>query len=73
MDRQLLTMPTGLRWTEPVDPFIVSLVAGADGRVPLRHQLTLLAAAYETSEQELAEVAAAVVAHLVERGMLRPA
>lgn len=73
VDRQLLTMPTGLRWTEPVDPFIVSLVAGADGRVPLRHQLTLLAAAYETSEQELAEVAAAVVAHLVERGMLRPA
>lgn len=72
VDRQLLVMSHGLRWAEPVDPFIVSLVAGADGRVPLRHQLALLAAAYDTGEDELAGVAAGVAAHLVERGILRP-
>ena len=72
VDRQLLIQSDGLRWAEPADPFIVSLVGAADGQLPLRHQLTLLAAAYEASEEDLAGVAAGVVAHLVERGTLRP-
>jgi hypothetical protein len=35
--------------------------------------LALLAAGYGTSEDDLAKQAAPVVAHLVERGLLRPA
>ncbi|QSB17364.1 methyltransferase [Natronosporangium hydrolyticum] len=73
VDRQLLTLPAGLRWAEETDPFAVALVAGADGQLPMRDQLALLAAAYDTPEAELAEVTAAVLAHLVERGMLLPA
>ncbi|HLU44834.1 MAG TPA: methyltransferase [Natronosporangium sp.] len=72
VEQQVLTLPTGLRWTEPADPFIVALVGGATGQLTLRHQLTLLAAAYEASEEELAATAATVVAHLVERGILNP-
>ena len=29
VEQQVLTLPTGLRWTEPADPFIVALVGGA--------------------------------------------
>jgi hypothetical protein len=73
VDRQLLAIPHGLRWVEQADPFIVSLVGGADGRLPLRDQLALLAAAYDVPADELAGAAAEVVAHLVERGLLLPA
>jgi methylase of polypeptide subunit release factors len=73
VDRQVLTMTDGLRWTEEVDPLVLALVTGADGRVPLRDQLAVLAAAYETPEPVLAAMAAPIVAHLVERGLLNPA
>lgn len=73
VDRQLLVVPEGLRWREETDPFVVSLVAGADGRVSMRDQLAVLAAAYEVDGTELAAAAAEAVAHLVERGMLLPA
>ncbi len=70
VDRQLLELPQGLRWTEEVDPLVVALVGGCDGSLPLRAQLTLLAAAHGVAEEALAEVAGPIVAHLVERGFL---
>lgn len=73
VDRQLLALPDGLRWVDEADPFVVALVAGADGRVTMRDQLAVLAAAYGADETELARAAGEVVAHLVERGMLLPA
>lgn len=71
--RQLLARPDGLRRVAEADPLAVALVGGADGRVPVRDQLAVLAAAYEVSEAELAGPAAAVVSELVEHGMLLPA
>ena len=47
VDRQVLAMPHGLRWTEEIDPLVLALVGGADGRLPLRDQLALLAAAHD--------------------------
>lgn len=72
VDRQVLAMPAGLRWAEEVDPLVLTLVNGCDGRVPLRTQLALLAVAHGVSEHELAEAAGPVVAHLVERGFIEP-
>jgi methylase of polypeptide subunit release factors len=73
VDRQVLAMPHGLRWTEEVDPLVLALIGGCDGTVPLRDQLSVLAAAHEVAEEDLAEVAGPVIAHLVERGILTPA
>jgi SAM-dependent methyltransferase len=70
VDRQVLAMPHGLRWTEEIDPLVLALVGGCDGRVPLRDQLAVLALAHEVAEAELAEAAVPIVAHLVERGVI---
>jgi hypothetical protein len=72
VDRQVLAMARGLRWVEEIDQLVLALVGGANGQVRLRDQLTLLAAAYEVAEADLAEAAVPVVAHLVERGILMP-
>jgi hypothetical protein len=72
VDRQVLAMEHGLRWVEEIDPLVLALVSGCHGEVPLRAQLTLLAAAHQVAEEELAEAAVPVVAHLVERGILVP-
>ncbi|WP_088995340.1 DUF7782 domain-containing protein [Micromonospora echinaurantiaca] len=72
VDRQVLAMPHGLRWTEEIDPLVLALVGGADGRLPLRDQLALLAAAHDVAVEELAEAAGPIVAHLVERGFIEP-
>lgn len=72
VDRQVLALPDGLRWSEEVDPLVLALVAGCDGSVPLRDQVALLAVAHDAPEPDLAEVAVPLVAHLVERGMLTP-
>lgn len=72
VERQMLELPHGLRWTEEVDQATVSLVGAADGRLPLRDQLALFAAGHGVDESELAEAAVPVVAHLVERGILTP-
>ncbi|WP_436970607.1 DUF7782 domain-containing protein [Micromonospora avicenniae] len=72
VDRQVLAMPRGLRWTEEVDPLVLALVGGADGRLPLRDQLALLAVAHDVAPDELAEAAGPIVAHLVERGIIEP-
>jgi hypothetical protein len=87
VDRQVLAMAHGLRWVEEVDPLVLALVGGCDGTVPLRAQLTLLAAAHDVPEPDLADerslgpiptgsigrAAVPIVAHLVERGILLPA
>jgi methylase of polypeptide subunit release factors len=70
VDRQLLELPHGLRWTEEIDPLVLALVGSCDGAVPLTDQLTILAAAHDVAADTLAEVAAPLVAHLVERGFL---
>src|SRR5207248_5533677 len=68
VDRQLLELPHGLHWTEETDPLVLALVSSCDGAVPLTDQLTILATAHDVEEDALAEVAAPLVAHLVERG-----
>jgi len=73
VDRQVLSQTHGLRWSEEVDPVALALVAGADGSVTVRQQLTVLAAAFDTPEPVLAAMATPVVRHLVERGFLLPA
>jgi hypothetical protein len=70
VDRQLLALPGGLRWSEEVDPLVVALVGGCDGTVPLVDQLTMLAAAHEVPVDRLGPVAEPIIAHLVERGFL---
>ncbi len=72
VDRQLLGLADGLRWSEETDPLIMALVGGCDGTLPLRDQIELLAAAHEIPAAELAEVAAPIVSHLVERGFIEP-
>jgi methylase of polypeptide subunit release factors len=73
VQRQVLVQRHGLRWQDEIDPVALALVAGADGTVPLRDQLAVLAVAHEVPEEDLIEVAAPIVAHLVERGFLEPA
>ena len=70
---QRLTQTEGLHWSEEVDPVALALVSGADGTVPVRDQLAVLAAAFESPVELLAAMARPVVAHLVERGFLLPA
>jgi len=70
VDRQLLTLTSGLRWSEEIDPIIQALVGGADGAVSLADQLAVLAAAHDVPAPTLAELAGPVVAHLVERGFI---
>ncbi|MEH1128831.1 DUF7782 domain-containing protein [Micromonospora sp. CPCC 206061] len=72
VDRQVLAMPHGLRWTEQTDPLVLALVGACDGEVPLREAIAVLAMAHEVEEAELAEAAVPIVAHLVEREILRP-
>ncbi len=67
---QSLTQSEGLHWSEEVDPVALALVSGADGTAPVRDQLAVLAAAFETPVELLAAMARPVVAHLVERGFL---
>ena len=73
VDRQVLAMPQGLRWTEEVDPLVLAVVGGCDGTVPLADQVALLAVAHEVAADELAEAVVPIVAHLVERGVVEPA
>ena len=72
VDRQVLRMPHGARWTEEVDPLVLALVSGCDGRVPLREQLAVLALAHDTPEDELTDAALPLVGHLVEKAIITP-
>lgn len=72
VDRQVLTMRDGLRWSEEVDPLVLALVGGCDGQVPLGDQLAVLALAHEVAEDELTEATLPILAHLVERGVVAP-
>ncbi len=72
VEGQSLSLTSGLRWSEEIDPVTLALVGGCHGEVTLHDQLTLLATAHDVDFQTLAEVAVPLVAHLVERGMLLP-
>jgi hypothetical protein len=72
VDRQLLALPSGLHWSEEVDPLVMALVGGCNGAVPLGDQLAVLAAAHQVAEQALAEVAGPIVGHLIDRGFIEP-
>lgn len=72
VDRQVLVSSHGLRWTEEVDPLVLALVGGANGQVPLREQLAVLALAHDVPAEDLAEAAGPIIAHLVERGVIAP-
>lgn len=73
VDRQILALESGWRWSQEVDPVTVALVGGCDGSVTLGDQLAVLAAAYDAEPIALATVAIPLVGRLVERGMLLPA
>jgi hypothetical protein len=72
VDRQVLALPHGLRWSEEIDPLVLALVSGCDGAVPLREQIAVLALAHEVTETDLADAAVPIVAHLLERGVIVP-
>ncbi|HEX6500038.1 MAG TPA: methyltransferase [Micromonosporaceae bacterium] len=72
VDRQILVLPDGPRWTQEIDPVVLALVSGCDGGTPLAEQVAVLAAAHDVTEDVLAEVLVPIVAHLVERGFLEP-
>jgi methylase of polypeptide subunit release factors len=71
VEDQLLT-GGGLRATHAVDPLVVALVAGCDGTLSLRDQLTVLAHAYDTEPASLHAAAELVVGPLVRHGLLLP-
>jgi methylase of polypeptide subunit release factors len=71
VDSQVLAIEGGL-WSQEVDPVALALVSGADGSVPLRDQVAVLASAFDTPEPILAAMAVPVVTQLVERGYLTP-
>jgi hypothetical protein len=72
VDRQLLAMPSGLRWVEEIDPLILALVSGSTGQLPMRDQLSLLAIAHGAPLGDLEKALLPVIDHLVERGILVP-
>jgi methylase of polypeptide subunit release factors len=72
VERQALAQTGGLRWAEEVDPVALALVSGADGTVPMRDQIAVLASAFDTPEPMLAAMATPLIEHLVERGFLVP-
>ena len=71
VDSQLLSVESGL-WSQEVDPVALALIDGADGTVPMREQIAVLASAFDTPEPLLAAMAVPVVGQLVERGFLIP-
>jgi hypothetical protein len=71
VEEQLLT-GGGLRATHAVDPLVVALVAGCDGTLSLRDQLTMLAHAHDTEPAVLHAAADLVVGPLVRHGLLKP-
>jgi hypothetical protein len=67
----VLSVESGL-WSQEVDPVALALIDGADGTVPMREQVAVLASAFDTPEPLLAAMAVPVVGQLVERGFLVP-
>ncbi len=70
VESQLLQQSAGLRWTGGTDSHGAALLAGCDGRTPLRTLFSLLAAGAEITEQEAIEQGLPVVARLMEQGFL---
>jgi hypothetical protein len=70
--RQSLVQTAGLGWSEEVDPVLVALIGGCDGSVPLRDQVAVLAAAYDTPVETFRQMTLLLVTHLVERAFIEP-
>jgi hypothetical protein len=71
--RQVLSLASGLRWADEVDPVALALVSGATGTVTARDQVAVLAAATQTPESVFEAQVQPLLEHLVERGFLLPA
>jgi len=67
-----LRQARGLRWAVDVDDPIASLVAGCDGRAPVRVAVGLLAAVLAVEAEAVADAVLPVVRDLVARGFLLP-
>ncbi|WP_375492531.1 methyltransferase [uncultured Jatrophihabitans sp.] len=68
----VLRQRSGLRWSVEVDDAIAALIAGCDGRRPLRLPVLALAAALDQDADAVAAAALPVVRDLVSRGFLVP-
>jgi methylase of polypeptide subunit release factors len=68
-----LRLDGGLRWTLPCDDATAALVAGCDGRTPLRTLVAVLALSLGEPEAAVAEAAVATARGLIDRGLLLPA
>jgi methylase of polypeptide subunit release factors len=60
----------GMRWSVEVDSAVAAVVAGCDGRTPLRVPCSVLAASLDRGTSEVAEALLPVVRDLVSRGIL---
>jgi len=68
-----LRQTRGMRWEVETDDAISALIAGCDGRTPVRTLISLLAASLERSADDVATAALPVIRDLVSRGFLTPA
>lgn len=72
IQRELLTLTSGMRWLHEVEAPVATLIGGCNGSVPMRDQLAILAAAYGAEEDDLAVAFEPMIRFLVERGFILP-
>ncbi len=72
LDRQMLSLQAGLRWSEDADPLVVNVVGACANGKPLRDELVQFAVANDAAPEAVVEAAAPHIPHLVERGFLLP-
>jgi methylase of polypeptide subunit release factors len=69
---QALRLDEGWRWTMPCDDATAAVVAGCDGRTPLRAIAAVLAAALGEPEERVAPHLCSTARGLLDRGVLLP-
>ncbi len=67
-----LSLKRGLAYSGRADAFIAELVAGCDGRRPLRDLLVKMAKSLHVSPEEISSALCGIVRGLIERGFLLP-
>lgn len=72
IQRELLSLGSGMRWLHEVEAPVATLVGGCDGSVRIRDQIAILAAAYGEDEDDLANAFEPMIRFLVERGFILP-
>jgi methylase of polypeptide subunit release factors len=70
--RQVLSAPSGMRWSQTVSPLLASAVSACDGLLPLREQLAKAAVATDADLYTSLAGVEPAVAQLVLRGILVP-